>query len=425
MTEPAFAHFDSDITEAFARLKAAPKVAEALDLVREKLPETTEIQKELALIEAPSRHEAKKAARYAELLKEAGLEDVTVDEHSNVFGFIRGSGRTGKSVLIEGHLDTVFSFGDVKGITVDEKGRIHCPGICDDTRALAANLSVLKALRASDIQPYHDIVFAGTVCEEGLGAMDGMKWLLAELPEKTDVLASISIDGGTRERFYANATGMVDWAVDYEGPGGHAWTAYGKPSAIHAACRAAAKLADLELETDPKTVLTVSLIEGGQAIHAIAEHAGFKVNARSNSQEVLERLNQTMIRIFKEGAEEENRRWGTPDGIKVRIEKVLDIPAGSQPEGCRMIQAAKAAARAVGVKPLLMKGGCTNGNIAIAHGIPAVTLSRGGEEFGQHTLQEWFNPEGVFVCEQRSILLLLALAGLPGVTEPLLETLKD
>lgn len=424
MTEPA-AGFAADITETFVRLKAEPKVAEALALVKEKLPETTEIQKELALIEAPTRHEEKKAARYAELLKDAGLEEVTVDEHSNVFGFIRGSGRTGKSVLIEGHLDTVFSFGDVKGITVDEEGRIHCPGICDDTRALAANLSVLRAFRACGLRPFHDIVFAGTVCEEGLGAMDGMKWLLAELPEKTEVLASVSVDGASPGNFYANATGMADWAVEYEGPGGHAWNDYGKPSALHAACRAAVKLADLELTKNPKTALTVSLIEGGQAIHAIAERASFKVNARSNSQEELEALNRKMVRIFEEGAEEENRRWGTPGLIRVKIEKPLDIPAGSQPEGSRMIQAAKAASLAAGAEPRLMKGGCTNGNIAIARGIPAVTLSCGGEDFGVHTLSEWYSPKGAHVSEQRSILLLLALAGLPGVTEPLLETLKD
>ena len=72
-----------------------------------------------------------------------------------------------------------------------------------------------------------------------------------------------------------------------------------------------------------------------------------------------------------------------------------------------------------GVQPRLLPGGCTNGNIAIARGIPAVTLSRGGEEFGTHTLAEWFDPRGVWVCEQRSLLLLLALAGVEGEFAPL------
>ena len=50
-------------------------------------------------------------------------------------------------------------------------------------------------------------------------------------------------------------------------------------------------------------------------------------------------------------------------------------------------------------------------------------LGRGGTESGTHTLAEWFDPAGVWVCEQKSILLLLALAGIEGELEPLGETL--
>lgn len=415
--------YDHDIVETVQALKAEPDVQRALALTKEQLPEIIGTQKELVLIEAPSFHEEKKARRYAELLKEAGLEDVVIDEHFNVRGKIAGVGQTGKSVLLEGHLDTVFSFGDVKGVTVDDEGRIHCPGICDDTRALVANLSVLKALKACGIRPYHDIVIAGTVCEEGLGGMLGMRTVLEALQKETEVLATVSIDGATADRFYANATGMVDWSVTFTGPGGHAWTAFGTPSALHAACRAASLIADIELPTDPKTITTVSLIEGGQAIHGIAQKCTFKINARSDSQAVLEKLNEQMIDAFEQGAKLENDRWGQPGVIKVRYEKLLEIPAGQQDDNCRMIQAAKVVTEAVGITPTFMPGGSTNANMAIGKGIPAVCFGRGGEEYGQHTLQEWFNPKGVEACEQKSILMLLAIAGLDNRVKPLGETL--
>ncbi len=87
-------------------------------------------------------------------------------------------------------------------------------------------------------------------------------------------MATVSIDGPTAVDFYANATGMVDWDVIFSGPGGHAWTAFKTPSAIHAAARAVAMISDLCLPEDPKTLtITVSLIEGGQAIHGIAQQA--------------------------------------------------------------------------------------------------------------------------------------------------------
>ena len=348
-----------------------------------------------------------------------------MDDRFNVWGRWPGSGNTGKSVLLEGHLDTVFSFGDVKGLTVDEEGLIHCPGICDDTRAIAANLSVFKALKTLGIRPYHDIIFAATVCEEGLGGMIGMKTLLQGLEEKTKVLATISIDGPTNNVFYANATGMVDWTVTFTGPGGHAWTASEMPSAIHAACRAASMIADIKLPTEPKTTVTVSLVEGGQAIHAIAQTCTLKINARSNSQEALERLNTGMIEAFKKGAELENRAKGTPGMVKVEYDKLLDIPAGSQNDQCRMIQATEAVTEALGIDPCLKPGGCTNANMAIAKGIPAVCLGRGGREYGTHTLNEWFDPRGVEACEQKSLLLLLTLAGLDTRSAPLADTLKS
>ncbi len=302
------ASFDRDLVETLEVLKNHAGVKTALQAVKDRLPDAVECQKELVLIEAPTHHEEQKAQRYAEMLAQAGLEDVRVDEHFNVWGYVRGTGRTGKSILIEGHLDTVFAFGDVKGITTDEQGRIHCPGICDDTRALAANLNVLWALKSAGLHPVHDIVLAGTVCEEGLGGTAGMGWLLDSLKNETQVLATISIDGPTAENFYANATGIVDWEVEISGPGGHAWLKHGTPSAVQAAGRAIGLIADIEAPETPKTSFTVSLVEGGQAIHGIAERAKFSANLRSNSQDVLEKLNDDFLAACRRGVELEEAR---------------------------------------------------------------------------------------------------------------------
>ena len=167
----------------------------------------------------------------------------------------------------------------------------------------------------------------------------------------------------------------------------------------------------------------MSLIEGGQAIHGIAQKCTFKINARSDSQEALEELNCRMIKAFEQGAKLENERWGKTDIVKVTYEKLLNIPAGNQDDNCRIIQAAKLVTEAISIKPIFMPGGSTNANIAIGKGIPAVCFGRGGEEYGQHTLDEWFNPEGVEACEQKSILMLLTLAGLDERINPLGETL--
>ena len=135
------------------------------------------------------------------------------------------------------------------------------------------------------------------------------------------------------------------------------------------------------------------------------------------------KLNTQMIEAFEKGAELENSYKGTPGLIQVCYEKLLDIPAGSQNEDCRMIQATKAVTESLGIEPCLKPGGCTNTNMAIARKIPGVCLGRGGKEYGTHTLNEWFDPQGVEACEQKSILLLLTLAGLDDRIKALGETL--
>ena len=89
--------------------------------------------------------------------------------------------------------------------------------------------------------------------------MKGMAWTLDQLKDKTNLLATISIDGATAEIFYANATGMIDLEVTIEGPGGHAWTACERVSAIHTAGLAIAEIAKI---VPPSIKLTVRVVLG-------------------------------------------------------------------------------------------------------------------------------------------------------------------
>ena len=393
---------------------ADPRVRDGLAFIEADHDRTIGEQKEIVLIEAPTFHEENRARDYARRLTEHGLVDVHIDAFGNVLGRRPGRGK-GPVILLEAHLDTVFPFGtDVT--PVERDGRIYAPGICDDTRGLAANLSVIRALDHAGIETEGDILFAGTSREEGMGGMGGMRDLLLSRP---DIAATISIDGAGVDSIVYQATGIRNYAVTYSGPGGHAYGAFGLPSPIHAAARAVTMLSDIRPPALPKTTFTVSLIEGGHQIHAIAQHAGFKINMRSDAAAELDRFETLAIAAFEQGAVRENDRWGRDD-VTVSYEKILDVPAGSQPADSVIVQAAWQATEALGITPRLAAGGCTNTNMPVSMGIPAVTLGRGGKEGGIHSLGEWFDPMGTYRCPQKSFLLLIALAGLHGVTQPLI-----
>lgn len=402
----------NDIKAAFSTLMEMDAVKEGLAFLEADQAQTIAEQKEMVMIEAPTFAEHKRAMHYAECLQKLGLSDVHIDSHGNVLGTLRGKSG-GRKILLEAHLDTVFAAG-TNIIPVEKDGKIYAPGICDDTRGLAVNLSVIRALQSSGIKTKGDIVFAGTVREEGLGGMQGMKTLLQDTP---DFAATISIDGAGCDTITYEGTGIKNFEVTYTGPGGHAYGAFGTPSPLHAAARAITKLSNMRPPTNPKTTFTVSLIEGGHAIHAIAQKAMFKINMRSDRAAELDKLQAQAIEIFEQGAKEENERWES-DVISVEYKKILDIPAGAQPNDCDIVQAAWQATACLGISPILGAGGCTNTNMSIEVDIPAVTLGRGGREGGVHSLGEWFDPEGAYRGPQRSFLLLLALAGIEGGIDP-------
>ncbi|MGH7574336.1 MAG: M20/M25/M40 family metallo-hydrolase, partial [Longimicrobiales bacterium] len=77
----------------------------------------------------------------------------------------------------------------------------------------------------------------------------------------------------------------------------------------------------------------------------------------------------------------------------------------------RIVRAARAATRNVGVRPELIAAS-TDANVPIALGIPAIALGAGGESGRSHTTDEWFSNERGAEGIQRVLLTLLALAGI-------------
>src|SRR6185503_7773584 len=83
-------------------------------------------QSALSAIPAPTGAEGARGAHLAELYRDAGLEDVAIDEVGNVTGWF-GSRRE-EAVVLSAHLDTVF--GRELDVSVARSGpRLQGPGI--------------------------------------------------------------------------------------------------------------------------------------------------------------------------------------------------------------------------------------------------------------------------------------------------------
>ena len=393
-------------------------VQEALKFLEEDDERTLQETLEMCQIPAPSYQEEKKAEYVFHKMQEAGLEDVHIDAVGNVLGTRKGAGN-GPRIVLAGHTDTVFPMET--DLTLKQEGnRYSCPGIGDDTRAVAELLSIVRAMNAAGIRGEGDLVFCANVCEEGLGDLRGTKHVFGVDGDALHQYDGfISIDDKNTSGIIYQAVGSERYLVTFHGTGGHSYTGFGIPSPIHAMGRAIAKISDFQVPADPKTTFTVGVVSGGSSVNVIAEEASMLVDMRSLDADALAELSAKFHKAVEEAVEEENARWGleinASDRITVTFEQKGKRPAGIQEKQCQIVQAANAANQALGLETLYIGAASTDANIPISLGIPAITVGWGGKGGGEHTIHEWYEHAESWKGPQRDLILLLALSGYQGI----------
>ncbi len=396
-------------TSEIGQLAAEPAVASAMARIEALDQWALDLLIELTEIPAPPFMEQARAIRFAQYLTELGADSVWIDEEGNAIGLRRGL-RGARTIAVGGHLDTVFPEGTDVSVRVSGD-TLFAPGVGDDTRGLVMVLSVLRALEEEGIETEDDVLFIGTVGEEGLGDLRGMKHLFREGAGPIDVW--IEIDGGGIERTVSQGLGSVRYRATFEGEGGHSWGAFGLANPAHAlgtAIRLFQDVADTLTRSGPRTSYNVGRIGGGTSVNSIPFEAWMEVDMRSISPASLVRIEQAFVAAMDQAVEHENslNRSGTP--VSVVKDRIGDRPSGEMENDHPLVQRALATTAYFGAEPSIERSS-TNSNTPISMGIPAVTIGRGGVGGNGHALDEfWVNRDG-HVAIQRGLLLTLAVAG--------------
>ena len=230
-------------------LLADTRIQAALDYLKDDHDRTIAELKEMVLVHgAPHTEPEVRSPMYRDKLARYGLEDCFIDEVGNAFGYVRGAGARPK-ILAEAHLDTVFP-ADTPLAVQEKDGVLHCPGIADDTAALAAQLSIIRAIRHAGLVPCGTFMMGGTVGEEAPGEARGVRALMAS---QTDLDAYLALEGGHMFDIIPGAVACKRQEIIVTGPGGHSWSDFGLASPINALGRAIARIADLHPVASPKT----------------------------------------------------------------------------------------------------------------------------------------------------------------------------
>ena len=399
----------SETEQRISALLGAPDIQSSLEHIRAMESQLHDDLIELTEIPAPPFGEEKRGLRFAEMLREAGLADVTIDEVGNVIG--RRPGRSGsKVVAYVAHLDTVFPLET--DVTVRVEGdTYYAPGVGDNTRGLVVVLGVLRALEHNNIETDADILFIGNVGEEGLGDLRGTKHLFRDGGPQID--SFIAVDGGDAERIVYAGVGSHRYRVTFKGPGGHSWGAFGTANPHHALARAIAtfaKNAPGVTSTGPKTSYNVGRIGGGTSINSVPFESWAEIDMRSGDQGKLDDIDAVLQSAVQEALVEENAARLRGPELTVDVERVGTRPAARNDSNAHLVETAAATLRQFGIEPAL-KISSTDANLPISLGIPAITMSRGGDSRDAHSPDEsWRNDKG-YLGIQIGMITLLAEAG--------------
>ena len=387
-------------------------IKQAFQTIEQLEPETKEDHIYLTEIPAPPFQEDTRARAFLDMMKSNNLDSAWIDEEGNAIGLLRGT-KGNRTVGIDAHLDTVFpKETDVK---VKQRGdTLVAPGIGDDTRGLAMLLTILKTMKTLDIQTEADVLFIGSVGEEGLGDLRGVKALFSDGRTKID--SWISIDGGEIGRVNNKGLGSYRYRVTFKGPGGHSWGAFGLANPHHAlgdAIRLFVSAADKFTSTGPKTSYNVGRIGGGTSVNSVPFESWMEIDMRSIEAPRLDSMEALLITAVNTALIDQNRLKRLGADLTVEIEQIGNRPSGELEPSLPLIQRALAATAFFGKRPRLTRGS-TNSNIPISLGIPAVTIGRGGIGAFGHSLNEWWLNKDGHKAIQLALLLLVAEAGLDG-----------
>ena len=386
------------------------RVAQAIELLRQRDGDITELQVRIAEVPAPDFRAAARAALVGDAFRAAGLADVRTDAIGNVVGVLRGRDRGAAVVVLSAHLDTVFP--ELDSIVVQRQGTIlRAPGIGDDAAGLAAIVAMARVLQDARVPLRRDIMIVATVGEEGEGDLRGVKHFFATTPPQR-VAAFFTLDLGSQMQIVNEGVGSRRLQVTVRGRGGHSWGDFGRANPIHALARAIDAFLETPPPAGPRSSYNVGVIEGGTGINVIPESASLRLDLRSEEPHVLELLEAAFRAGLETGVARE-RSSCHDDGLQLDVEVIGDRPSGRTPADAPVVQAMVAAFATQDLTAVLGTSS-TDANLPMSLGVPALALPHGCQGHEAHSRREWCDVTQRPTVLAAELLALIATAELHG-----------
>jgi tripeptide aminopeptidase len=348
---------------------------------------------ELIKIDSLSRKEYDVAMRLKSEMEELGAK-VSIDDAGdkvggnvgNLIAHFSGTAPKATPILLSAHMDTVVPGEGIvpilDGDIVRTDGRTVLGG--DDKSGVAIICEVLRVIKENSLS-CSDVDVLFTICEEA--GLIGAKCLdVNRLRARTGLV----LDSDSVGFLFIKAPAANRMEFHVHGLEAHAGVCPEK--GVNAIKVASEGIAQMSLgRIDHETTANIGVIEGGAAVNIVPNSVILKGEARSHSQEKLDRQTQHMLRCLQDAAARQTLEL--PGGrftakVEAKIER--DYDRMDVPEGAPIVQLVREAAKnlRLEIKTLATGGGC-DANVLNQKGLEVANLSTGMREI--HTVKEWLD----------------------------------
>ena len=348
---------------------------------------------ELIKIDSLSRRERDVAMRLKREMAELGatvfIDDAGEKVGGNVGNLIAhfpGTVPNATPLLLSAHMDTVVPGEGIKPIREGDilrtDGRTVLGG--DDKSGVAIICEALRVIKENRL-PCADVDVVFTICEEA--GLIGAKCLdVSRLRARTGLV----LDSDSVGFLFTKAPAANRMEFRVHGLEAHAGVCPEK--GINAIQVAAEGIAQMRLgRIDHETTANIGVVEGGMAVNIVPNQVILRGEARSHSQEKLDRQTEHMKRCLEEAAARHVLEMGGKlhtSRVEANIDR--DYDRMDVPDSAPIVKLVHAAAKGLNleVKTLATGGGC-DANVLNQKGLVVANLSTGMREI--HTVNEWLD----------------------------------
>jgi glutamate carboxypeptidase len=372
---PAHAAVDASVQQAAEQLKdPALKLLETLvniDSGSGYEPGLTQVR---TLVEA----ELKKLGASIET-----FPNTAPDKSQHLVATLKGTGKA--NILLLAHMDTVFKEGSAAARPFHIKdGRAYGPGVMDDKGGIVVALQALQILKQSNFKDYGQITLLLDASEET--GSEAASALIQQVAKAHDVVLNLE-PGRPADGLVVWRKGSATAVVEVTGKASHAGVApeLGRNAAMEAAHQIL-QLGQLG-DAQKKTTVNFTVINAGDRINVIPDHAVAKADVRAAVPEEFDRVEKDLARVSADKLIADTQ-------VTTRLERGLP-PMPQTPASDKLVAMAQGIYGELGRKLTVEgTGGAADASLAAAVGVP--TLDGFGIVGGNiHTPEEYADVESV------------------------------